>query len=58
MSKKTRKRTRKTLRTQNVVGDQSYQISKHDKAHQNNGVLAYKYTDRNEVEEIVMTMKR
>lgn len=57
MRKKTRKRTRESSENSERVGDQPYQVSKHDKANQNSGVLAYKYTDRNEVEELVMTMK-
>lgn len=59
VTQKTRKRTQEnSLRTQNLVGDQPYQISEHDKANQNNGVLAYKYTERNEFEERARTMKR
>lgn len=40
-----------------MVENQSHQVSKHDKATPNSVVLAYKYTDRNEVEKIAMIMK-
>ena len=58
MNRKLERECGKTLRIQNVVGDQPYQISKHDKANQNSEVLACKYTDRNEVDELHMTRKR